>query len=220
MEIDKKEALRYLGYGSHEPDESVNTLLDDCIRELDANMDCRVIAREFPLNVSEDGVIDAGCFKAQSFNLAKNLKGCKSVIVFAATIGPGIDRLLTKYGKLNVTRSVVLQAVGAAAIEVYCNEICSEWKRDYSGRGLYLRPRFSPGYGDFPLECQPDIIRGLEAEKRIGIILTEGLLMMPSKSVTAVIGVSGSDDKCIIEGCESCEKADCPYRRGESYRKE
>ncbi len=213
MEIDKKEALRYLGYGSHEADESVNALLDDCIRELCENMDCRVIAREFPLEISEDGEIDGGCFKTRSRNLAKNLAGCKSVLVFAATTGPGIDRLLTKYGKLNVTRSVVLQAAGAAAIESYCNELCSDWKKEYKERGLYLRPRFSPGYGDFPLECQPDIIRGLDASKRIGITLTEGLLMMPSKSVTAVIGISEADDNCLTEGCEACEKKDCPYRR-------
>ena len=89
----------------------------------------------------------------------------------------------------------------------------SFWKKEYLEKGLYLRPRFSPGYGDFPLSAQKEILDGLEAGKRIGITLTEGYLMMPSKSVTAVIGVSRTPAACTIEGCEACGKKDCAFRR-------
>lgn len=86
-------------------------------------------------------------------------------------------------------------------------------EKEYLEKGLYLRPRFSPGYGDFPLSAQKEILDGLEAGKRIGITLTEGYLMMPSKSVTAVIGVSRTPAACTIEGCEACGKKDCAFRR-------
>ena len=86
-------------------------------------------------------------------------------------------------------------------------------REEYERKGLYLRPRFSPGYGDFPLSCQEGLLNGLQAGKRIGITLTEGSLMMPSKSVTAVIGISENKEFCTVTGCEICEKTDCAYRR-------
>lgn len=212
-EIDRKEIFRYLGYGSHEADQETKRLVETCIEELDRAADVRMLMREFPLKISKDGVIDGGCFHTDSKNLLKNLGGCGQVLVMAVTLGPGVDRLLNRYGKLFVAKAVVMQAAAAAMIEAYCNEFCSNWRREYEEKGLYLRPRFSPGYGDFPLSCQQSVLDGLEAGKRIGIILTDGGLMMPSKSVTAVIGVSRIKGFCHVEGCEACQKTDCAYRR-------
>ena len=55
--------------------------------------------------------------------------------------------------------------------------------------GLALRPRFSPGYGDLPLEFQRDFFRILRPQRRIGVTLTDACLMVPSKSVTALVGI-------------------------------
>ena len=98
-------------------------------------------------------------------------------------------------------------------IEEYCDQICTALKAEYEAKGRYLRPRFSPGYGDFPLECQGMLLDALEAGKRIGIKLTDSLLMMPSKSVSAVMGASRKPYRCDVKGCEACAKTDCPYRR-------
>lgn len=76
-----------------------------------------------------------------------------------------------------------------------------------------MRPRFSPGYGDFPLECQQGIAAALELSKRIGVMLTDRLMMTPSKSVTAVMGLSQRPQICRVQGCEACGKKDCGYRR-------
>lgn len=212
-EVDRKEVLRYLGYGSHPADEETGRLVETCIHELERTADVKVLMREFPLAVSSDGVIDGCCFQTESKNLLRNLGGCGQVLVMAVTLGAGVDRLLARYGKLFVAKAVVLQAAAAAMIEAYCNDFCSRWRQEYEEKGLYLRPRFSPGYGDFPLSCQQQILDGLEAGKRIGITLTDGGLMMPSKSVTAVIGVSPVKGFCHVEGCEACQKKDCAYRR-------
>lgn len=213
MQTDRKEALRYLGLGNHIPDPETEKLLEECIREAEAAADFRHLMREYPLKIRDDAVIDGGCFQAESKNLAKNLAGCETVLVMAATAGAGVDRLLARYGKLSVAKAVVMQAAAAAMIEAYCNEINAAWKKEYLEKGRYLRPRFSPGYGDFPLSTQKQILGGLEAGKRIGITLTEGYLMMPSKSVTAVIGVGKTPALCTIEGCEACGKKDCAFRR-------
>jgi hypothetical protein len=80
----------------------------------------------------------------------------------------------------------MLQALGSERVEALCDEFCRlmaiESKRE-------LRPRFSPGYGDLPLELQRDIFRLLEPSRRIGVVLNDSLLMSPSKSVTAIIGI-------------------------------
>ena len=90
-----------------------------------------------------------------------------------------------------------------------------EIRREAAERGLFLRPRFSPGYGDFSLEHQREFFRILEVQKKIGVTLTESLLMMPSKSVTAVIGLSEENTHCMLQGCEACGKRDCSFRRNQ-----
>ena len=212
METDRKEILRYLGYGRNEADETVLSLVESCVEELSRGAQPKHISREFPLVMRGDA-IDGGCFHTRSRNLAKNLKDCVSVVVFAATLGLGADHLIQKYTRFQMSRAVVLQAAAAAMIEDYCNEICTGLRQEYESRSLYLRPRFSPGYGDFPLSCQPALLDGLEAGKRIGIKLTDSLLMMPSKSVTAVMGVGARPFRCEVRGCEACGKTDCLYRR-------
>lgn len=215
VETDRREVFRYLGYGSRRPDEKTEKLAEACIQELSEAVNVRSAMREFPLRIWEDGRIDGVCFKTESKSLLRNLSGCSRVLVMAVTLGLEADRLLVRYGRLSVAKAVVMQAAAAAMTEACCNELCGRWREEYEERGLYLRPRFSPGYGDFSLSCQQGILDGLEASKRLGIKLTAGGLMVPSKSVTAVIGVSEEKGFCRVEGCEACEKKDCRYRRSE-----
>ena len=212
-DINRREILRYLGARSGQRDEAVERLVEDCIGELFAQTRPRHIVRQFPLTLGADGEIDGGCFRTRSRNLYKNLRDCGQILVFAATLGTGADQLIRRYSLLEMSRAVVLQAVSAAMIEVYCDQVCGQLREEYEGQGWFLRPRFSPGYGDFPLACQTALLDGLEAGKRIGIKLTDSLLMMPSKSVTAVMGLSRRPGRCLVSGCETCSKTDCAYRR-------
>lgn len=208
-----KETLRYLGYKGNEPDRQTLALVEECWRELELQAAKRVLYREFPLCFLPEGEIDMGCFRTKSEALLRNLTDCDRVVLFAATLGAQTDNLIRRYTRLQMSKAVVMQAAAAAMLEDYCDEINEELKREYEKKGLYLRPRFSPGYGDFPLECQPEFLKGLEAGKRMGITLTDSLLMVPSKSVTAVIGVSRRKRECHIKGCESCSKTQCEFRR-------
>ncbi|MFT4106477.1 MAG: vitamin B12 dependent-methionine synthase activation domain-containing protein [Lacrimispora sp.] len=213
MEISRREIRRYLGYGGNEGDETVNALIEECLKELTAAASPKSISRVYPLRLLPDYEIDFTVFQAKSRNLSKNLKDCDQVILFAATLGAGVDVLLHKYTKLQMSKAVIMQAAAAAMIEEYCDEENRLLKQEYEAKGLYLRPRFSPGYGDFPLESQRNITAVLETSKRVGIMLTDSLLMTPSKSVTAVMGVSKKPHLCDVKGCEACAKTDCAYRR-------
>ncbi|MDO4620159.1 MAG: vitamin B12 dependent-methionine synthase activation domain-containing protein [Lachnospiraceae bacterium] len=213
VNVNRREIYRYLGCGSKLPDAATQELVEDVLKELEARVTPRFIAREYALQLDGDE-IDFTCFKTTSRSLAKNLRGCEKVLLFAATLGEAPDFLCRRYARTAVSREVAVQASAAAMIEAYCNELNAVWKQEYAEKGFYLRPRFSPGYGDFPLSLQPLFLETLRAGRTIGITLTDSLLMMPTKSVTAVIGIGREKTDCEPEGCEVCENsANCPYRR-------
>ena len=112
-----------------------------------------------------------------------------------------------------MTRAVILQACAAARLEEYLDAWQEERKKELEEEGLYLRPRFSPGYGDFSIHHQKALLQRLEAPKRIGLTMTDGYMLTPSKSVTALAGLSPEEAACHRQGCESCGKIDCAYRR-------
>lgn len=207
-----RELLRYLGYHGQDLSEQVETLIQQCKQELLEAAELRFIWQEYPLKI-QDHVIDLGILKTESRSLERNLKDCEKVFFFAATLGSRVDMLLQRYSRIQVSKAVVMQAAAVAMLETYCDEKNQELKEQCQREGWYLRPRFSPGYGDFPLECQRRITAALELSKKVGIMLTESLLMVPSKSITAVIGASRIPKDCSVQGCEVCTKRDCLYRR-------
>ena len=230
MDVNRREIYRYLGIKANEkPDAATEKLAEECIAELSEKCRPRSFARWFPCTVTEAAapgnievprvaeaaapLIDFSCFQVKSRDLAKNLKGCGQVILFAATIGEGADFLTRKYSRTNVAKAVVMQAAAAAMVEAFCDEENEKLREQAEEQGWFLRPRFSPGYGDFSLEHQRDFARVLEMQKTVGITLSESLLMLPSKSVTAVIGAGRTDTKCVLSGCESCGNADCAFCR-------
>ena len=213
MIIDRKEVLRYLGYGRKEADAQVMQSIETAIGKLQQAAQPRWLYEVYPLHVLTDDRIDFQCFQAVSKNLSKNLKGCEAVVVFAATLGIQVDLLVERYVKLQISQGVIMQAAAAAMIEQFCDECQEQIREQMQKEGWYLRPRFSPGYGDFLLEHQKDIISILQCPKKIGLTLTDSLLMAPTKSVTAVIGLSKVPQPCHRHGCEECEKYDCAFRR-------
>ena len=112
-----------------------------------------------------------------------------------------------------MAKTVVLQACAAAYLEEYLDQLQEKIGEELRQQEKWLRPRFSPGYGDFDIHHQKDILQMLDTAKTIGLTMTDSYMLTPVKSVTALIGISDSDEKCHIKGCESCGKTDCIYRR-------
>ena len=131
----------------------------------------------------------------ESRDLSKNLAGCDSVILFAATLGAGADMLIRRKEIAKISDAVILQAAGAALVEQVCDSLNDKLAEAAAAEGFRLHPRYSPGYGDFSLDYQQDVIALLGAGKELGITLTEGSLMAPGKSVTALIGAEKQDIK-------------------------
>ncbi len=130
-------------------------------------------------------------FEQHSEDLKKNLENCSGVIIVAATIGAGIDRLIRRYERTQVATGLLLQGIGAERVESFIDQFNDEVNREAAELGLKVHPRYSPGYGDLPITVQPHLLKLLDAEKRLGITLNASLMMSPSKSVTAIIGIEG-----------------------------
>lgn len=208
-----KEAIRYLGYGKHAVDDRTLALISDSFRNLEETAGRKSIYRIFDFNQTADDEFTIGKSAIQSSSLGRNLKGCRKVILFGATLGAGVDRLITRASVTDMAGAVVLQACAAALLEEYCDRCQTEIGVEMEKEGLHLRPRFSPGYGDFDIRFQAPLIQMLDCAKTIGLTMTDSYMMTPTKSVTAVIGASDTAEKCHIKGCEVCEKKDCIYRR-------
>lgn len=182
--LDRREILRYLRADSvsAELERELTGALDEALPQLSY----RLCYAEFPVSMG-DGAVDLGFARVASCDLAKNLAGCTHVVAFAATVGLGIDRLIARYSSLSPVRALCLQAIGAERIESLCDTFQTELcYATFHGR---IHARFSPGYGDLPLDFQREIFRTLDCPRRIGLSLSESLLMSPTKSVTALIGI-------------------------------
>ena len=212
-DIRVREAVRYLGYGRKEVDEQTLELIREAFAALEETAAKRIVWQRRPVTFPEDDRVETEGMKIHSHGLAKNLKGCGEMILVAATLGTQIDLLLRKYNRTDMTRAVVMQACAAAELEEYLDQWQDEMKEKLGEEGLYPRPRFSPGYGDFSIQHQKELLSLLDAPKRIGLTMTEGCMLTPTKSVTAVMGLSREKFPCHRQGCEACGKTDCAYRR-------
>ncbi len=182
-----REVWRYAGYFGQEREDSLESLLEEVWKEALPLFSYRVCYLEAPLTWEEE--LPVLPIPVKSRNLATCLAGCSRVILFAGTIGQEYDRLIARAQKTSPTKALLLQALGAERIEALCNTFCEEIGREAAGEGLVKTPRFSPGYGDVPLEVQRDFFRVLDISHQIGISLGDTLLMSPSKSVTAIFGL-------------------------------
>ena len=211
--IDPREVARYLSYRGTEPDETVRSMILTCMDEVNAAAVPKFICERFPLTWSEETGFQTGSLRFSSRSLQRNLAGCQEVFLFAATLGVAVDTLIRRTAMVDTAKGLVMQAAAAAAIEAFCDEENDRLRVQVEAEGLFLRPRFSPGYGDLSLDCQRDFLRILKAQKNIGLTLTDSGLMVPIKSVTAIIGISSIPTVCHREGCEVCDKNDCAFRR-------
>lgn len=180
-EININEVIRYTTSKSFS--DETKSILNECISELGNNYSPKICHVECSVTIF-DNCIDLGFIKTQSEDLRKNLLGCSNAVVFVATIGIGIDRLIKKYSSISPVKALMFQAIGTERIECLCDIFTNKIKE----HNITVN-RFSPGYGDLPLTMQKDIISALNCTKNIGVTLTDSLLMSPTKSVTAIIGI-------------------------------
>ena len=214
MNIDKAEALRYMGYRGQKMDDNLTDLLDECIYEVKNISNMSFTYEIYDMESSEEGM----CLKGTTLilrgrDIHANLAKAEKCAVMAVTLGLEIDKRIAFYSKIDLTKGLIFDACATAAVEALCDTIQEEIKAKAKIMRLEITPRYSPGYGDFSIDIQKDIIKVLKTYERIGLSVNESSIMIPRKSVTAFIGLQRG--KCSEENhkCRNCKDRYCMFRR-------
>lgn len=204
------EAARLLFAGDNPPEEIKNDIKRVYARLREAET-VRKIYRIFPVEAAEDGIVIDGSLKIEGSDLAKLCRNCKKVILMAATLGANVDRLINQMMLNDLADATILDACASADIERVLDETESEIFKSLTNE--FLTMRFSPGYGDVPLEESAKIIDALQTAKKIGVSATKGSMHIPIKSVTAIIGISDRPENR-MKSCAYCAvNGSCEYRK-------
>lgn len=208
--IDRNEALRYLGYRGGALPDGAEAAVERCERLLMNVAKPRAVWRQFGL--MPDGTLVGTGFRPAGEDIRAHLAGCDRVILMAATLGAEVEALLRRTQVTNLADAVTLDACASAAVENVCDNLCADIATELAP--LYLTERFSPGYGDLPLSQQRELFCVLDVTRRIGVTLTDSGLMLPQKSVTAILGVSANPVSKRQGGCAACSMQEtCVYRK-------
>lgn len=213
MELNIMEALRYLGAGNNPPEElrreaaAVASQLTRALRP-------RYVYRVYPIShIPEGAVLDGSGVTLPGETARRMLEDCGQAALLLCTLGAGFETMLRAQQARDMSRAVLLDACGSAWVEAGCGEAERELSARFPGR--YLTDRFSPGYGDLPLALQPALCAALDGWRRLGVQVTGSLLMNPTKSVSAVIGLSDRPQAARVRGCAFCSLAEtCALRKG------
>lgn len=202
--MNKLMVLKYLGYDNQIIDNHMDTLIEDCINEVD-KIKGHTVYKTFDFSVDENISIHDTVIQFQSKSVTHILSQSKKLVLFTATLGPIMDQLILKSGYESKVKQMILDACASAKIE----SIIDEMMDSIEG---FKSPRFSPGYGDLSLKIQGDIVNVLEA-RRIGITVTDSSLMIPKKSVSGLFGLS--DEKMTVNYlfCDDClKRTSCDHK--------
>lgn len=215
MTLDRAEVLRYLGYRGQALDERMNRLLDAAVSTCLAVARPKHALRVFDLVWGMDGIRLVGAdLILPGKDIAECLRGAKKCALLAATLGVEPEARIRVLERTDLTASLMLDAAATECIEKYCDEAQEALRAELTGQSLFPGRRYSPGYGDLPLTLQPDILRVLDAGRRIGLTCTDHLILLPRKSVTAVIGLFDRPAAAAPRDCAGCAlRETCAFRR-------
>lgn len=212
--IRKEEIFRYAAAQGLEQDPFWEAQADKAIAMTEAQLRPRFCYRCFSISQETDGVsVKNTALFLQGQDIKKHVKGAQSCYLLAATLGHGMETLLRHTMATDMTLGLLLDACADVAIESLCDSICEDITKELPC-GVRCTTRYSPGYGDFPLSVQPDFLKALDATKRIGLHVSPDLILLPRKSVTAVIGVTTGEKETLVHGCAHCaNRQNCSYKK-------
>ncbi len=211
--INRTEAFRYLGIKGA-PDNATLQLANECEKILLSEMTPKFCWSYAEISQHSDNSVKLSGYtlSLEGNDVSSHLDGCCGVVLLAATLGNSVDMLLRKTQAQDMAKAVILDAMASAVIEQVCDEAEKEIAEKLENN--HFTWRFSPGYGDFPIEVQKDFLTALNAQKVIGLCASQSGMLTPTKSVTAVIGVHEKSVKNKKHSCESCNMRDrCNYRK-------
>lgn len=213
VSVDRREALRYLGCRG-EPDERTRHDLERAAALVEQSVRPRYLMLSAPLDRSGAVLSVSGTvLSLPGKDISRVLADCASCYLLCATLGSEMEALLRSWQLRDLTFAAILDACGSSGVENVCAQAERALTLECRARGEYLTDRYSPGYGDLPITLQRDFCAALDTGRRLGVSVTDSGILLPRKSVTALIGVSDRPQPH-REGCASCPNRDnCAFRK-------
>ena len=216
--INKNEVLRYLEYKDQDISDNLEETIDKCIEITKDKINPRYTLRVYPISrINEKEVkIEGTNLVIKSKDIHNLLNNCDSCAIMATTLGIEIEKEIRKNSYSQLTKSIIIDACATTAIEEFCDIVQENLRHELNREGKYITNRYSPGYGDLPLEVNKEVTNVLNSSKEIGLTITENGIMLPRKSVTAINGISEKKVSDIKKSCVNCSNYnDCKFRKGD-----
>ncbi len=211
------ETLRYMGYHSPKDADSITMdIVRECEKEILNIIQPSFIYKIFDLEHTDQGIQVIGTNLLLTGNsITEHLKNCEKAVLMAATLSAGADNYIRRQQLKGMIYALTADCMASALIEQVCNNAEEEIVK--KTEGYYCTWRFSPGYGDLPITIQDNFLKAVDAPKKIGLTATASSILLPRKSVTAIIGLSKEPISKQKRGCAICNMRDkCQFRkRGE-----
>ncbi|MDO4183143.1 MAG: vitamin B12 dependent-methionine synthase activation domain-containing protein [Coriobacteriia bacterium] len=208
--VDRATALRFLGHAGQEMDPELADRFEQMAVRCEQRNAGRFVwvADTVDLGATRWDGADA-CVVLQRSGLrlpgadgANHLRGCSRVVLFAATLGQACEQELRQLKAVNTLDFLLYDACASALAEAVCEEVHRRVAKEARSCGLFAHARFSPGYGDMPLSVQPAFLAAVDATKHLGLSCAESHLLVPTKSITAMVGLF--EDQACADGASPC----------------
>ena len=220
IEINQGEVLRYLQYKNQDIDNSLSEKIKKCINQTKEIINPRFIFRKYKIkklkfsNEKNEVYFEGANLTLQSNDIYNLLLDCDECILMSATLGLEIEREIRKLTYTDLTKGIIIDACATTAIEEVCDIVQDNIAKNLLKEDKYITYRYSPGYGDLPIEKNLDINNLLNSQKEIGLTVTNSGIMIPRKSVVALIGVSRRKISNTKKSCENCSnRHNCNYKK-------
>lgn len=210
-QIDRKDVLAYLNMSC--ADERTALLIDKLEKELMQLCCVKESVKIFDAKImGEFYMLDGTDIILNSFNINKLFYKTEKIALFAISLGMEVDKKILYYSKIDAAKMVILDALASSYIEQLCEDLNEKINNLMEHK--YHTVRFSPGYGDLNIDKQKQIIETLGGYKKLGITVSESFMMLPQKSITALVGYSDYKQKsdyecanCVLKTCDkNCKK--------------
>lgn len=195
------EVLRYLGAGQGQVPEDLLETVRRCGDQILTAARPKAVWRVFAL---EETRLEDTNLTLTGQDIRRHLADCHQCVLMAATLGADVERLLMQVQVSDMARALILDSCASAAVENLCDNLEADLRVQVEADGCFLTDRFSPGYGDLPLDFQRDFCALLNTQRQIGLTVSESSLLIPRKSVTAVLGISHLSRTTRSSGCANC----------------
>ncbi len=216
LEIDYEEVSRYLGIKGQSMNLEIRREIEETVSQLRTYVDYKIEYKVCSIYKEEDSIgVASTNLRLEGQEINRLLQDCNQCILLAVTLGQGVDAWLRTLQVRQLSHAVMVDFCASSMVEHLCNQVEETLREEWAKRGLYFTDRFSPGYGDLPIEVQKKFCEVLDTSRKMGLHVTSSGLMVPTKSITAIIGIADRKQKMRIKGCQFCQlSAECEYRKG------